>query len=297
MTSDTRHSLSVRPFSRRDRQALRDLVFYNGRVHTHLDWLELDQWLDQPTIQVSLAWEGTRLSGAMGLSSPLGGARWVRLFALSDYSDGARITKALWINLLEAVRPAEREQIAILISSDWVSELLQQVGFSPIEQIVTLRRPHLSLPAITTPPGVILRVTRPEDVPRLTAIDHAAFIPPWQIDSWDVRRAEQSAALGLAAILSEQLVGYAICTVFVEGAHLARLGVLPAMQGRGIAAALLYEALLRFGRRGISTMTVNTQASNARSLHLYEGFGFARTGYDLPVYVARPAEAAHIMEG
>ncbi len=290
MSSDTRRAIAVRPFTRRDRQALRDLIFYNGRVHTHLDWVELDQWLEQPTVSLSLAWEGARLSGALGVSTALDGARWVRLLALSDYADGVRVTEALWQHLLENVRPAERMQIAMLIGSEWAIAPLTVVGFIAVEQIVTLQRPRLPIPTVATPSGVALRLTRPDDVPRLIAIDHAAFVPPWQMDAYDLRRAEQVAALGLAAVVDDQVVGYALCTVFLEGAHLARLGVSPAMQGRGVAAALLREALLRFGRRGIFTMTVNTQASNARSLHLYEGFGFVRTGYDLPVYAAYPSE-------
>jgi hypothetical protein len=34
-------------------------------------------------------------------------------------------------------------------------------------------------------------------------------------------------------------------------------------------------------------MTVNTQITNVRSQHLYTGYGFERTGYDLPVWMVK----------
>jgi hypothetical protein len=36
----------------------------------------------------------------------------------------------------------------------------------------------------------------------------------------------------------------------------------------------------------VLSTTVNTQESNVRSQHLYTRFGFARNGYDLPVWMA-----------
>ena len=44
--------------------------------------------------------------------------------------------------------------------------------------------------------------------------------------------------------------------------------------------------LRHFWRRGVYGVTVNTQDSNLASQRLYAKFGFARTGYDLPVWVA-----------
>ena len=52
-----------------------------------------------------------------------------------------------------------------------------------------------------------------------------------------------------------------------------------------MARTLLIDLLSRFERRGVLSMTVNTQASNTRSQRLYTGFGFERTGYDLPVWM------------
>jgi ribosomal protein S18 acetylase RimI-like enzyme len=65
------------------------------------------------------------------------------------------------------------------------------------------------------------------------------------------------------------------------------LAVTPEAQGKGIGSALVADALRRFFRRGIYTMTVNTQANNHRSQRLYHLFGFERNGNDLPVWSIR----------
>ena len=131
-----------------------------------------------------------------------------------------------------------------------------------------------------------IRLTQPEDLPTLIAVDHAAFAPLWQMDKNEIRQAERISAACTVAEIGGKMVGYQLSTLYFDGAHLARLAVIPALQGRGIARALLADVLKRFERRGVRSMTVNTQASNVRSQRLYTGFGFERNGYDLPVWIA-----------
>jgi ribosomal protein S18 acetylase RimI-like enzyme len=40
-----------------------------------------------------------------------------------------------------------------------------------------------------------------------------------------------------------------------------------------------------FAGRGVSRVTVNTQADNARSQSLYKRYGFEFTGYSVPVWL------------
>ncbi|RJP49979.1 MAG: GNAT family N-acetyltransferase, partial [Anaerolineaceae bacterium] len=72
------------------------------------------------------------------------------------------------------------------------------------------------------------------------------------------------------------------------GAHLARLGVQPEAQGRGVGAALVNDLIqrLNIGRNG--SLSVNTQADNAASLSLYKKLGFVQTGEHFPVLVYPP---------
>ncbi|MDZ4768740.1 MAG: GNAT family N-acetyltransferase [Chloroflexota bacterium] len=280
-----RDSITIQPFTRRDRQSVRDLIFRSSRVHVHLDWQEIDDWLLSPDGIVQIAWLGRRLVGVIGVSKPVDGACWLRLLVVSDFGDGAGVIDALWSHLRATLPLRDQRTVAVLVSREWVMNPLAVHDFHPAEEIVTLERPRLPITAPPPPADLTLRLIRPDEIDAITAIDHQAFASPWQMERADLRQAEKASSIGLVALVEGQIVGYALCTVFVEGAHLARLGVFPAMQRRGIAGALLADALWRFQRRSIYTMTVNTQASNARSLRLYARFGFARNGYDIPVWM------------
>jgi ribosomal-protein-alanine N-acetyltransferase len=100
----------------------------------------------------------------------------------------------------------------------------------------------------------------------------------------ELHQAQRVAAFCTLAKHNDSIVGYQISTQYRDGAHLARLGVDPEWQGQGIGTLLLQNLLSRFYQRQITTVTVNTQASNIRSQRLYRDFGFYRNGYDLPVW-------------
>jgi ribosomal protein S18 acetylase RimI-like enzyme len=68
-------------------------------------------------------------------------------------------------------------------------------------------------------------------------------------------------------------------------AHLARLAVLPEIQGRGIGRALVQDLFAQLVRNGVYRVSVNTQNDNATSLRLYQRLGFVRTGEQYPVYL------------
>jgi ribosomal protein S18 acetylase RimI-like enzyme len=100
----------------------------------------------------------------------------------------------------------------------------------------------------------------------------------------EIRQSERLASPLTVATLSGEIVGYQLATHYYDEAHLARLAVLPQHQGQGVGAALIYDLIERFSRRGIYSITVNTQLTNIHSQRLYHRLGFERTGYDLPVW-------------
>jgi ribosomal protein S18 acetylase RimI-like enzyme len=81
------------------------------------------------------------------------------------------------------------------------------------------------------------------------------------------------------------LIGYQLSTRNPLGAHLARLGVRPEAQGRGVGAALVSQLLHEFNVEQLGRLSVNTQADNTASLSLYKKIGFVRTGEHFPVFV------------
>jgi ribosomal-protein-alanine N-acetyltransferase len=132
-----------------------------------------------------------------------------------------------------------------------------------------------------------IRLARAEDLPIMAQVDQAAFSPPWQMTLAEVRQAERISATCTVAQYEKQVVGYQLSTLYFDGAHLARLAVTPDMQNKGVGSALLSDVLRTFARRGVYSMTVNTQARNEISQRLYLRHDFRHNGYNLPVWMAQ----------
>jgi ribosomal protein S18 acetylase RimI-like enzyme len=283
--------ISITPYSKRSRHLVRDLMARNYYTHTHLDWHDSDHWLDLDGPIVRLAWQGSTLVGMLAVSEPLNGASWIRMAGVQDHRDLNAVMGALWQNVCGTLMEAGAQECAILLVRDWPAEVLGTFGFAMREDIITLRRSDTSNPEALLPGGTQVRVTRGEDISTLAAIDHRAFEPPWQISREDVRQAERVAEHSTVAVQQRDgaphIVGYQMSTLYFDGCHLARLAVAPEAQNAGVGTALVIEALRYFMRRGVYVMTVNTQASNAASQRVYARLGFARNGYDLPVYSVR----------
>jgi ribosomal protein S18 acetylase RimI-like enzyme len=54
---------------------------------------------------------------------------------------------------------------------------------------------------------------------------------------------------------------------------------------------LLHHLVQTLNKRGVRSITVNTQDSNVRSQRLYQRYGFERNGFDLPVWQMRLSRA------
>lgn len=280
------HPITISPYERRYRYDVRDLLFRNYRAHSHLDWHDTDQWLDSTTAPMRLAWANGRLVGVLALSEPLSGTCWVRLAAVHDNADPAGVLAQLWKPLVEELRALDVETVALLVLRDWVVNYIGALGFRFIEDIITLRRTNRRLPPFE-PSTFKVRLGLASDLRIITAIDQAAFPPPWQLTFDEVRQAQRTAAFCTVAVdPAQEVVGYQISTLYFDGAHLARLAVDPARQSQGVGRLLVDDLLRRLHRRGVANTTVNTQASNHRSQRLYVRFGFIRNGYDLPVWMA-----------
>ena len=278
---------SITPYQRRHRDAVRDLLFRGYRAHTHLDWQETDQWLDDgERYPARLAWQNMRLQGILATSEPLNHTCWLRVAAVGDHADAQAILSLLWDDLLPNLRARGIQTVALLMIRSWIASYVTRLGFHHTEEIITLRRTQTETPNGEPPAGLSIRLAQPEDLPTILTIDNSAFVAPWQMNADEVRQAQRISASCTIAEMNGEVIGYQLSTLYFDGAHLARLAVAPQMQGHGMARALLTDVLQRFARRGVHSMTVNTQLSNVRSQDLYTGYGFERTGYDLPVWMA-----------
>ncbi len=277
--------MTVTLYERRHQQAVMDLLFRSHYVHYHLDWHDTDEWLNNKDAPTFVLWDEDRIIGVLGVSIPLEGTCWLRLAAIIDGVDIQHAIETLWQTLYIHLQKQHIKSVWILGVHAWLTPHLQYLDFRYVEDVVTLRRNTSELPS--TPQSDIaidIRTLHMEDVPMVADVDRQAFHPPWQMTDDDIYHALRHAAIATVAQIDNKIVGYQISTKSHSIAHLARLAVHPTLQGRKIGAALLDDMIRRFQRRGISTMTVNTQASNTHSQRLYNRYYFERNGYDFPVW-------------
>lgn len=278
-------TITVRPYARTHSDAVLDLLFYARRQHTHLDWQRPGSYLEMPGALVLTAWEDRHLVGVIGCSDETDGTRWLRLLAIENGANAAEVVNCLWEALRARCQALNTHGVYLLVVNHWLDELVPRLGFTYVEDVVTLGRVGETLPELA-PHAYHIQNAYLEALPWMLAIDHAAFSAPWQMERDELRQAQRQAASCTIALAGELVVGYQITTRHQNTSHLARLAVLPAYQGQGVGAVLLHEVLSVLIRRSVRAMTVNTQRSNLRSHHLYMRFGFRHNGYDLPVWLA-----------
>lgn len=283
---------TTRPAGVTDRNAIMALMRYEPHVHSHLDWKPAEDWLgSQPYL---VAERGKRVIGALACPPDPPDAAWLRLFASASDAVPAAVWDLLWPVARAGLADRGVKVAAALGLEAWFGPLCLRAGFVETHSVVVLSRHRAPLePAFGSQPEVRVRQARPSDYDAIAAIDLAAFNPPWQMSAWLMSQAIPLADLITVAEIDNQMVGYQLTTPSHQGAHLARLAVLPAWQGLGIGKALVRHLIEYYNRRGIRELTVNTQDTNLSSLNVYRGLGFVNTGARYPVYQASLAEAAH----
>lgn len=280
--------IEILSYARRYRRAVLNLVNQAFRVHTHLDWHDLEHWLDSSDSRVLLAWERNRLAGVLAVSEMLGHTTWLRLAAVDDDADAHAVLGVLWERLTQLLIAADAREVGALLIRSWLGDYLSALGFHFSQDIVTLRRNSQDLPVVPEAmrQKAAIRHAYWTDVGVVTDIDHAAFDPLWRMSLSSLQTAARYAASFTVAEMDGMPVGYQLSTQHTDGGHLARLAVLPMWQGYGIGGMLVGDVLRRFAGRGIFTVTVNTQQHNVQSQRLYRRFGFQHTGQDLPFWLA-----------
>ena len=119
----------------------------------------------------------------------------------------------------------------------------------------------------------------------VSQLDLDAFGSFWHNSCESLKRAYAQAVYASVAVDDSGVIGYQLSTGNPFGAHLARIGVRPEAQGRGIGAALVSDLVHRLDTNHLARLSVNTQADNAASLSLYKKLGFTQTGEHFPVLV------------
>ncbi len=276
--------IQLTTYTRRYRRELMRLIQNDQRLHVHLDWNTVDEWISDPDVPIVLAWLDDDLVGAIAGSPALHGSSWLRLLSFSNSVDIDEVLHELWAALRAQLSTADVAEVGALMLRPWLESHLAILGFSREETIVTLRRQGMNVPAPLRN-DVKIRQVDWREVPTVIEVDHAAFGPLWQLNAPSLRQAARLSASFTVAELNGRMVGYQLSTLYRDGLHLARLATLPEVQGQGIGGVLLGQLIDQFARRGVLSVTVNTQRSNLQSQRLYQRYGFDLTGLDMDVWM------------
>jgi ribosomal protein S18 acetylase RimI-like enzyme len=278
--------ITIAPYARQHRRELLRLIQNEQRLHIHLDWHTVGEWISDPDVPIYLAWHGQEMVGAIAASPPQENTSWLRLIVSGDDIDVDDSLAALWPLLQTRLIELGVDEVGVLVLHPWLAPHLSPLGFTFHEEIVTLRRQGASVP----PPrrtDVYVHHVDWREAKLAAAVDHAAFAPIWQLDLATIRQAARAAYSFTLAELGDRVIGYQISTLYHDGAHLARLATLPEVQGSGVGGVLLGEMIEKLLRHNISDITVNTQQSNIRSQRLYQRYGFEFTGLNMPVWTLK----------
>ena len=271
----------VRPADFKDHQQLSNLIFFETRLHRHMDWRSPLELLGSP-FYWALEEDG-QVIAALACSPEAKGISWVRLFVYAGrwYADQA--WNMLWSTTKEEISRSGGATVAAIAMHPWFQDVLSASGFKNHQNIVMLEWRYQPW-AGSEAKGIRIRKMTEDDLPEVEKTDAASFTPLWQNPLDTLRRAYSQTLFATVAEDERGIVGYQLTTGGRTHAHLARLAVHPSAQGRGAGRALLVELFTRLTQMGVTKLTVNTQSDNDASLGLYQKMGFTRTGEQYPVY-------------
>ena len=272
----------VRPANIADHQKLSNLIFFESRLHRHLDWRSPLDWLGAP-----FYWaldDGRQITAAFACPMEAEGIAWVRLFVHAGSWSAENAWNALWYAARVEIAQAGGARVAVIAMQPWFQQILVASHFKNIQQIVMLEWQYQPW-AGSEAQGIHVRKMLETDIPDVEKTDITSFDPLWQNSLETLHRAYAQSLIATVAENDTGIIGYQLSTGGGHRAHLARLAVNSSMQGRGVGRALLGDLFSKLVNNGIYHLSVNTQSDNAVSLSLYQKMGFIRTGEQYPVYV------------
>ncbi|MFN8380949.1 MAG: N-acetyltransferase [Anaerolineales bacterium] len=267
-----------------DYNQIANLIFYEANTHRHLDWRSALEWIGTQNYWVLE--DNGRIIAALACPEDPQQIAWIRLFSYHQDMSSSETWSVLWdVACHEILSINPNVQITAIVTKQWFQNILISSGFKLKQNIVILQLNLKNAAYLPEPQGIKIRPMLEEDLPAVTELDLTAFGGFWHNTFASLHRAHSQSFCARVAENESGMVGYQISTGNPFGAHLARLGVRPEAQGRGIGRALVDDLNHYLIANQINKLSVNTQSDNEASLSLYQKIGFVRTGEYFPVLV------------
>jgi ribosomal-protein-alanine N-acetyltransferase len=129
--------------------------------------------------------------------------------------------------------------------------------------------------------GLRIRRLTYADLPSVLAIERRSFPAPWSLAMFVLELSKPSGVC-LAAESEDGLLGYLVCSRYVDVWHLMNVAVDASARRGGVASALVEALLAEAGPADRYTLEV--RVSNAGAIAMYERFGFRPAGRRLRYY-------------
>lgn len=136
-----------------------------------------------------------------------------------------------------------------------------------------------------------IRAAERRDVGELLEIEESRFDDPWTRGMLLDELAQAATRRYTVAVVAGRVVGYLGVMFVLEEMHVNTIAVRAEHEGRGVAAALLDDAVADAIARGVRRATLEVAVSNERAQRLYRRYGFAPVGVR-PKYYERSGEDA-----
>ncbi len=144
---------------------------------------------------------------------------------------------------------------------------------------------------------VNIRRARPSDIPTICEIENAAFIEPWDPETF-VLTMEWYSSSFFVAESNGQLVGFLAGAMEDMGdgiyGHICNLAVRAECRGRGIGTKLVRRAEHQFAVVGAGGVILEVRISNTAAQRFYHNLGYNQV-YRVPAYYSDGEDALLMM--
>jgi ribosomal-protein-alanine acetyltransferase/tRNA threonylcarbamoyl adenosine modification protein YeaZ len=139
-----------------------------------------------------------------------------------------------------------------------------------------------------------LRPFRPEDIPRVAAVEREVFSDPWP-ESFFAGELRVPLVYARIAERGGTLAGYSVAWLGAGEGHLGNIATVAGARRRGVASTLVADLLREARERGVEAITLEVRVSNFAAQWLYRRFGFRLAGLRRRYY-GDTGEDALVME-
>jgi len=161
------------------------------------------------------------------------------------------------------------------LQNDWLRDILLPRGFRPYRLLYAYDKIDYNVPTQGNQ-LVQLRPVKTADIPALMAIEQACFEDFWRYDAISFADIAATHPYFVVAELDGKVIGYQFNALDGEFGYLVRIAVHPSLNGQGIGARLMAEAIRFFKQANVLRIMLNSQDDNTHAHRLYEWFGFVR---------------------